>query len=130
MASSRCSEHRWLRSEDLDPEEARAIIDPALKLMIQAARCYDGYVVQSTGDGIFALFGAPMAQIGRPRPRGGPCNYRPRTQTDDPGRAVLRRLRGAINGRWHLRAVRSTDGSDRKTSTQRRPVQLSTPHSN
>ncbi len=39
---------------ELDPEEARAIIDPALKLMIDAVRRYDGYVVQSTGDGIFA----------------------------------------------------------------------------
>jgi len=29
--------------EDLDPEEARAIIDPALKLMIDAAHRYDGY---------------------------------------------------------------------------------------
>src|SRR6202171_1349152 len=37
--------------EDLDPEEARAIIDPALRLMIDAVRRYDGYVVQSTGDG-------------------------------------------------------------------------------
>src|ERR1019366_4840626 len=32
--------------EDLDPEEARAIIDPALQLMIEAVRRYDGYVVQ------------------------------------------------------------------------------------
>ena len=47
--------------EDLDPEEARAIVDPALKLMIDAVHRYDGYVVQSTGDGIFALFGVPMA---------------------------------------------------------------------
>jgi hypothetical protein len=47
--------------QDLDPEEARAIIDPALRLMIDAAHRYDGYVVQSTGDGIFALFGAPVA---------------------------------------------------------------------
>jgi hypothetical protein len=31
--------------EDLDPEEARAIIDPALKLMIDAVHRYDGYVV-------------------------------------------------------------------------------------
>jgi len=46
--------------EDLDPEEARAIIDPALRLMIDAVHRYDGYVVQSTGDAIFALFGAPM----------------------------------------------------------------------
>src|ERR1700687_4001786 len=34
---------------NLDPEEARAIIDPALKLMIDAVHRYDGYVVQSTG---------------------------------------------------------------------------------
>src|SRR5262249_29741747 len=47
--------------QDLDPEEARAIVDPALGLMIDAVRRYDGYVVQSTGDGIFALFGAPVA---------------------------------------------------------------------
>ena len=37
--------------QDLDPEEARAIVDPALKLMIDAVQRYDGYVVQSTGDG-------------------------------------------------------------------------------
>src|SRR5215472_2010743 len=36
--------------EDLDPEEARAIIDPALKLMIDAMHHYGGYVAQSTGD--------------------------------------------------------------------------------
>jgi class 3 adenylate cyclase len=47
--------------ENLDPEEARAIVDPALKIMIDAVHRYDGYVVQSTGDGIFALFGAPIA---------------------------------------------------------------------
>ncbi|MGD0291744.1 MAG: adenylate/guanylate cyclase domain-containing protein [Candidatus Binataceae bacterium] len=47
--------------EDVNPEEARAIIDPVLKLTIDAVRRYDGYVVQSTGDGIFALFGAPVA---------------------------------------------------------------------
>jgi class 3 adenylate cyclase len=29
--------------------------------MVDAVRRYDGYVVQSTGDGIFALFGAPAA---------------------------------------------------------------------
>ena len=34
--------------EDLDPEEARAIVDPALKLMIDAVHRYDGYIVQST----------------------------------------------------------------------------------
>src|SRR5229473_942051 len=52
---------------DLDPEEASAIVDPALKLMIDAAHRYDGYVVQSTGDGIFALFGAPVAHEDHPQ---------------------------------------------------------------
>src|SRR5260370_19808828 len=53
--------------EDLDPEEARAIVDPAIRLMIDAADRYDGYVVQSTGDGIFALFGAPLAHEDHPQ---------------------------------------------------------------
>ena len=53
--------------EDLDPEEAQAIVDPALKLMIEAVRRYDGYVVQSTGDAIFALFGAPTAHEDHPQ---------------------------------------------------------------
>jgi class 3 adenylate cyclase len=52
---------------EVDPEEARAIIDPALRLMIDAAHRYDGYVVQSTDDGIFALFGAPVAHEDHPR---------------------------------------------------------------
>ena len=46
---------------DLDPEEARAIVDPVLQLMMAAVHRFDGYVAQSTGDGIFALFGAPVA---------------------------------------------------------------------
>jgi Double zinc ribbon/Adenylate and Guanylate cyclase catalytic domain len=53
--------------EDLDPEAARALIDPALKLMIDAVRRYNGYIVQSTGDGIFALFGAPVAREDHPQ---------------------------------------------------------------
>src|SRR6267154_6812049 len=53
--------------EDLDPEDARFVIDPALHLMIEAVRRYDGYVVQSTGDGIFALFGAPVAHEDHPQ---------------------------------------------------------------
>jgi class 3 adenylate cyclase/tetratricopeptide (TPR) repeat protein len=53
--------------EDLDPEEASAIVDPALKLMIDAVHHYDGYVAQPTGDGIFALFGAPVAHEDHPQ---------------------------------------------------------------
>src|SRR5713101_5650698 len=53
--------------EDLDPEEARAIIDPALQLMMDAVKHYGGFVAQSTGDGIFALFGAPQAYEDHPQ---------------------------------------------------------------
>jgi len=53
--------------EDLDPEDARAIVDPALKLMMEAVQRYGGYVAQSTGDGIFALFGAPVAHEDHPQ---------------------------------------------------------------
>ena len=52
---------------DLDPEEARAIIDPALRIMVRAVRSYEGYVVQSTGDGIYAVFGAPVAYEDHPQ---------------------------------------------------------------
>jgi class 3 adenylate cyclase/predicted ATPase len=53
--------------EDLDPEEARRLVDPALKLMMDAVHHYGGYVAQSTGDGIFALFGAPVAHEDHPQ---------------------------------------------------------------
>src|SRR6516165_4751886 len=53
--------------EDLDTEEARAIVDPALKLMMEAVEHYGGYVAQFTGDGIFALFGAPIAHEDHPQ---------------------------------------------------------------
>jgi hypothetical protein len=46
---------------DLDPEEARALVDPVLQIMMTAVHRYHGYVAQSTGDGIFAMFGAPVA---------------------------------------------------------------------
>jgi class 3 adenylate cyclase len=54
-------------AQDLDPEEARAIIDPALKPMIDAVHHYGGHVAQSTGDGIFAMFGAPIANEDHPQ---------------------------------------------------------------
>src|SRR5262249_21426655 len=53
--------------EDLDPEAARTIIDPALQLMMDAVHRYEGFVVQPTGDGIFALFGAPIAHEDHPQ---------------------------------------------------------------
>src|SRR5262249_50852795 len=53
--------------EALDPEAARRLIDPALQLMMDAVHRYEGFVVQPTGDGIFALFGAPIAHEDHPQ---------------------------------------------------------------
>jgi class 3 adenylate cyclase/tetratricopeptide (TPR) repeat protein len=47
--------------EGLDPEEARKIIDPVLHVMMDAVHRYEGTVNQVLGDGIMALFGAPLA---------------------------------------------------------------------
>jgi class 3 adenylate cyclase/tetratricopeptide (TPR) repeat protein len=46
---------------DLDPEQAQAILDPALHAMMDAVHRYEGTVNQVLGDGIMALFGAPIA---------------------------------------------------------------------
>jgi len=102
--------------EDLDPEEARAIIDPALRLMIDAAHRYDGYVVQSTGDGIFALFGAPIAHEDHPqrglyaalRMQEGLRGYGARLQAD--GRAPVEIRVGVNTGEVVVRSI--TTGAD------------------
>src|SRR5262249_22064888 len=47
--------------EGLDPEEAQKIIDPVLRVMMDAVHRYEGTVNQVLGDGIMALFGAPLA---------------------------------------------------------------------
>src|SRR5262249_44341610 len=46
---------------DRDPEDARRILDPVLELMMEAVHHYEGTVNQVMGDGIMALFGAPLA---------------------------------------------------------------------
>src|SRR6185436_7306291 len=46
---------------DRDPEEARKILDPVLEGMMEAVHRYEGTVNQVMGDGIMALFGAPLA---------------------------------------------------------------------
>jgi class 3 adenylate cyclase/predicted ATPase len=46
---------------DRDPEEARKILDPILEHMMEAVHRYEGTVNQVMGDGIMALFGAPVA---------------------------------------------------------------------
>jgi class 3 adenylate cyclase len=46
---------------DRDPEEARKILDPVLERLMEAVHRYEGTVNQVMGDGIMALFGAPVA---------------------------------------------------------------------
>src|SRR5215468_1585156 len=47
--------------EGVDPEEARQRLDPVLHLMMEAVHRYEGTVNHLLGDGIMALFGAPVA---------------------------------------------------------------------
>jgi len=46
---------------DRDPEEARVVLDEVLERMMEAVHRYGGTVNQVMGDGIMALFGAPLA---------------------------------------------------------------------
>ncbi len=46
---------------DRDPEEARKLLDPVLERLMEAVHRYEGTVNQVMGDGIMALFGAPVA---------------------------------------------------------------------
>ena len=46
---------------DRDPEEARTLLDPVLERLMDAVHRYEGTVNQVMGDGIMALFGAPLA---------------------------------------------------------------------
>ena len=47
--------------ESLDPEEAKQLLDPCLQLMMRAVYRFEGTVNRILGDGIMALFGAPLA---------------------------------------------------------------------
>jgi len=46
---------------DRDPEDSRKLLDPVLDRMMEAVHYYEGTVNQVLGDGIMALFGAPLA---------------------------------------------------------------------
>ena len=50
-----------LLSEKLDPEEAFSIMDQVYEILIHKVHDYEGTVNEMTGDGIMALFGAPIA---------------------------------------------------------------------
>jgi class 3 adenylate cyclase/tetratricopeptide (TPR) repeat protein len=48
-------------SEKLDPEEIHGIMDGAFRILMDEIHRYEGTINQFTGDGIMALFGAPLA---------------------------------------------------------------------
>src|SRR5207248_2977428 len=77
---------------DRDPEEARAILDPVLERMMEAVHRYDGTVNQVMGDGIMALFGAPLAH------------------EDHAVRACYAALRMQEGGKRYGEEIRSTGG--------------------
>jgi class 3 adenylate cyclase len=53
-------------SERLDPEEVRALMNRCLKIIIDEVYRYEGTINQFTGDGVMALFGAPIALEDQP----------------------------------------------------------------
>ena len=107
--------------EDLDPEEARAIVDVALKPMMDAVHRYDGYIVQSTGDGIFALFGAPVAHEDHPqralsaalRMQDEVRRYADRQRAEE--RAPLQIRIGVNTGEVVVRSIATGDGKSEYT---------------
>jgi len=60
---------------DRDPEEARHLLDPVLERMMAAVHRCDGTVNQVMGDGIMALFGAPVAYQDYAATRPGRCSF-------------------------------------------------------
>ncbi|WP_434663309.1 adenylate/guanylate cyclase domain-containing protein [Paraburkholderia sp. A3BS-1L] len=76
----------------LDPEEAHHLIEPVVALMMEAVHYYEGYVAKSLGDGILALFGAPIAH------------------EDHPQRALFAALRMQQAMRWHGDRIRLEKG--------------------
>jgi len=48
-------------SEDLDPEEVHRLMDGCFKILMEEIHRFEGTINQFTGDGVMALFGAPVA---------------------------------------------------------------------
>jgi len=48
-------------AEKLDPEDVHGIMDRCFRILLDEVHRYDGTINQFTGDGVMALFGAPVA---------------------------------------------------------------------
>jgi predicted ATPase/class 3 adenylate cyclase len=75
-----------------DPEDAHRLIAPVVELMMEAVHHYEGFVAKSLGDGILALFGAPIAH------------------EDHPQRALYAALRMQETMRRHADCIRLEEG--------------------
>ncbi|MBV9538931.1 MAG: AAA family ATPase, partial [Acidisphaera sp.] len=47
---------------ELDPEDAAQLLEPAIRAMVDSVRRFGGTVARVQGDGVMALFGAPIAR--------------------------------------------------------------------
>jgi hypothetical protein len=92
---------------DRDPEEARKILDPVLELMMEAVHRYEGTVNQVMGDGIMALFDAPLAH------------------EDHAVRACYAGLRMQESVNKYAAGVRRTEGVPIRIRVDSTPVRLS-----
>ena len=107
---------------DRDPEEARQLLDPILERMMEAVHRYEGTVNQVMGDGIMALFGAPLAHedhavratCKRPIPRRValllPGGVHPQAACREDPHLPERPRRGAEAGNRSLRRPQGLDG--------------------
>jgi class 3 adenylate cyclase/tetratricopeptide (TPR) repeat protein len=103
---------------DRDPEEARKILDPVLEHMMEAVHRYEGTVNQVMGDGIMALFGAPLAHEDH-AVRAGYAALRMKETLAILGEQLERRLNVPVQVRIGLNAgevVVRTIGSDLRMS--------------
>ena len=92
---------------DRDPAEARKILDPVLERMMETVHIhrYEGTVNQVMGDGIMALFGAPLAHEDHAVSRGADGAVR------EPGQHSAHAIDSAAGGRLRRReAARSRAG--------------------
>ena len=93
-------------TERLGPEEAYAIMDQVYEILIHKVHDYEGTVNEMTGDGIVALFGAPIALEDAPKglsdplwPSTGKCpSSATRSERSDPGGPPLKMRVGVHTG--------------------------------
>ena len=77
-------------SERLDPEEVHRLMNRAFDLMLAEVHRYEGTVNQFLGDGIMALFGAPIAHEDHAQPGRAGCARHPRARSRTIGRSWSR----------------------------------------